>query len=339
MKRTEKNTQNTQNAMQEQNAQNAIQPYNPDSVKDTGIKGGITFDKETILSQFATTTIAENGQEVTSYKMVLDVLEKDKLEVDKLEITDASAIEAIVGLQNADKLEKWSAYRKGAYLVQLANSSFMGSSDKIKSVEHLAKSVNIGVEGSSANALESVSRRLGVRFENGELHFADDTLPVLPFWHYNNIISLVTYDDDKQAYDYSALKAFIAKYSVSALMSQKRLKECFNEYRYDTANLNLPDKVREKADKDKQNADKRKEKADAAQRQAEEAKSKVSAKLALENAKDFRTRKAVTLTALDALIDCVTSLKISEVYEGLVYDCISQLREMITECEERKEEE
>ena len=270
---------------------NAIQP----------VFAGVTFSKESILKDYEKVTKLENGSEVVSYSMSVDIID-EKLGSGSMEITDASAIEAIVGLRNSEKLEKWASYRKGAYLVQLVNSSFMQDND-VKSVERLAKMINLGVEGSSANSLENVARKLGVTFDdNGNLSFADRELPLLSFWHYNNIISLITQNEDG-SYNYDSLKDFLKVANVTPLMSQKRLKELFNDYRNGrlSGSVALPDKVSEKATKDAKRMAEMKEK-------AEKAKATVSAKSAIDNAKTFMERKAVALSALEALQQCVENI-------------------------------
>lgn len=262
---------------------------------------GVSFSTETMLKEYEKVTTLDNGTEVISYSMSVDIID-EKLGTGTMEITDASAIEAIVGLRNSEKLEKWASYRKGAYLVQLVNSSFMQDND-VKSVERLAKMINLGVEGSSANSLENVARKLGVSFdENGNLSFSDADLPLLSFWHYNNIISLVTQNEDG-SYNYDSMKDFLKVANVTPLMSQKRLKELFNDYRNGrlSGSVALPDKVSEKASKDAKRIAEMKEK-------AEKAKATVSAKSAIDNAKTFMERKAVALSALEALQQCVENI-------------------------------
>lgn len=262
---------------------------------------GVTFSKDSILKEYEKVTKLENGSEVVSYSMSVDIID-EKVGSGVMEITDASAIEAIVGLRNSEKLEKWASYRKGAYLVQLVDSSFMKDND-VKSVERLAKMINLGVEGSSANSLENVARKLGVTFDdNGNLSFSDNELPLLSFWHYNNIISLITQNDDG-TYNYDSLKDFLKVANVTPLMSQKRLKELFNDYRNGrlSGSVALPNKVSEKASKDAKRIAEMKEK-------AEKAKATVSAKTAIDNAKTFMERKAVALSALEALQQCVENI-------------------------------
>ena len=262
---------------------------------------GVTFSKDSILKEYEKVTKLENGSEVISYSMSVDIID-EKVGSGVMEITDASAIEAIVGLRNSEKLEKWASYRKGAYLVQLVDSSFMKDND-VKSVERLAKMINLGVEGSSANSLENVARKLGVAFDdNGNLSFADSDLPLLSFWHYNNIISLITQNEDG-SYNYDSIKDFLKVANVTPLMSQKRLKELFNDYRNGrlSGSVALPDKVSEKASKDAKRIAEMKEK-------AEKAKATVSAKSAIDNAKSFMEKKAVALSALEALQQCVENI-------------------------------
>lgn len=262
---------------------------------------GVTFSTESMLKDYERVTKLDDGTEVVSYSMNVDIID-EKVGSGVMEITDANAIEAIVGLRNSEKLEKWASYRKGAYLVQLVDSSFMKDND-VKSVERLAKMINLGVEGSSANSLENVARKLGVAFDdNGNLSFADSDLPLLSFWHYNNIISLITQNDDG-SYNYDSIKDFLRVANVTPLMSQKRLKELFNDYRNGrlSGSVALPDKVSEKASKDARRMAEMKEK-------AEKAKATVSAKTAIDNAKSFIEKKAVALSALEALKECVDNI-------------------------------
>lgn len=265
---------------------------------------GVTFNREKMLEKYAFTETTENGVEVTKYSMQVDIID-EKIGEGKMTITDPQAIEAIEGLRNSEKLEKWASYRKGAYLVELVNSSFMTDND-ISSVEKLAKMINLGVEGSSANSLENVARRLGVSFnEQGNLSFADSELPLLSFWHYNNIISLVTQNDDG-SYNYDSLKDFLRVANVTPLMSQKKVKELFNDYRNGrlSGSVAIPDKVKEKANKEAKKAAENKLK-------AEKAKATVSAKTAIENAKTFVEKKAVSLSALEAFEETIVNLGVT----------------------------
>lgn len=267
---------------------------------------GISFNTDKMLAEYTKVEKAENGSDIISYAMEIEIID-EKVGTGTMVITDRNAIESIVGLRNSEKLEKWASYRKGAYLVQLVDSSFMVDND-IASVEKLAKMVNLGIEGSSANSMESVARKLGVKFDElGNLSFADDSLPLLSFWHYNNIISLVTQNDDG-SYNYDSLKDFLQIAHVTPLMSQKRLKELFNDYRNGRLlnNIALPDKVKEKAEKDTKRQLEAKEK-------AEKAKATVSAKTAIDNAKSFLEKKAVALSALDALKDCLENIGLSDI--------------------------
>ena len=291
------------------------------TVETTATFGGITFNTETMLKEYEKVTTTPDGKEVISYEMPVDLI--DKSNGDSILITDKNAIESIVGLRNSDKLEKWASFRKGAYLVQLVDSQFMVDND-IKSVEKLAKMINLGVEGSSANSLENVSRKLGVSFdEYGNLHFTDETLPLLSFWHYNNIISLVTQNDDG-TYNYDSLKDFLTVANVTPIMSQKRLKELFNDYRNGrlTGKIAIPDKVSEKAVKDAKRAAENKEK-------AEKAKAIVSSKTAIESATTFTEKQAVALSALQAFEDTVKNLG-----TDLSID-FDEIRLMITSLEEK----
>lgn len=273
----------------------------------------ITFDREAILASYTTTTKTKDGKEVDSLSFDIRLNERDaKTGVSVITTSNADVIESIVGLQNADKLEKWSAYRKGYYLVKLASTSF-GEKQNCKSIKAIADKFQIGVDGSTANSLESVARRLGVYFdEAGILHFADDTLPRLSFWAYNNIISLVTENEAgaETTYNYDSLKDFIARSEITPLTSQKVVKELFNLYRNGKLNneIALPDSVAERAEKDR----KVKEEREAKKQEAEKAKAIVSARVAIENAKSFQEKQAVALSALKALQDCMEELAINE---------------------------
>lgn len=262
------------------------------------------FTADSLLSECGTLVKAKDGTEVMEYSLRL----KGKGETEDCTITDSAAIAAIKGIQAADKLEKYAAYRKGGFLVQLVDSRFMRDNE-IKSVSQLAANYELGVETSTSNALENVARRLGVSFdENGNLHFADDSLPKLSFWHYSQIISLVT-EDSAGAYNYDSLKDFLTAANVSPIMSQKRLKELFNDYRNGRleSKVALPDSVTEKAKKDAE----RVEKAEKERQKAEEAKRIVSASVALEKAESFTDKQDVALSALKALVDCLRVLGIN----------------------------
>lgn len=306
-----KNTQNTQNTAQTQNNQ-IVTPMETMQSASTGI-----FSTDTLLADCET----EVAGDVVEYRLTL----KGKGDTEDCTITDQKAIEAIKGIQLADKLEKYVSFRKGAFLVQLVDSTFMKNND-IKSVAQLAKNYELGVETSTANALETVARRLCVSFDNdGKLHLADESLPVLSFWHYSQVISLVTQDSTGN-WNYDSIKDFFKVAQVTPIMSQKRLKELFNEYRNGrlTGKVALPDSVTEKANKDA----KRVEEAEAQKRKAEEAKRVVSATVALEKAEDFTSKQAVALSALDALTECLQAI-------GVEYDA-SDLRGLIADAEPPK---
>lgn len=282
------------------------------------------FSTDSLLSDCGTLVKTENGSEIMQYSYKLS----GKGETEDYILTDPIAIEAIKGIQAADKLEKYSSYRKGAFLVQLVDSRFM-KDNEIKSVSQLANNYELGVETSTSNALENVARKLGVYFdEYNNMHFADDELPRLSFWHYSQIISLVT-DNENGGYSYDSLKDFLAVAHVSPIMSQKRLKELFNDYRNGRlagSLVALPDSVTEKARKDAE----RVAKAENEKRKAEDAKRLVSASVALEKAEDFNSKQAVALSALDALCQCLEAIGIKDL------GVIDKIREDIVNVEAPK---
>lgn len=270
-----------------------------------GITADMFTDDKLLADVPSVTQNADGGAEVIEYRMTL----KGKGETADYTLTDPAAIKAIKGIQAADALEKYAAYRKGTFLVALVDSPFM-KNNEVASVAKLAANYELGVETSTANALENVCRRLGVTFdENNDMHFADDTLPKLSFWHYSQIISLVT-DSETGGYKYDSLKDFLRVAQVSPIMSQKKLKELFNDYRNGRlkgATVELPDNVTEKARKDAE----RVAKAESEKKRAEDAKRIVSASVALEKAEDFTSKQAVALSAVDAVVECVKSIGIT----------------------------
>lgn len=262
-----------------------------------------TFTTDSLLSSYQKDVATnENGNSVVKYEMIL----QGKGDVQDYTLTDQMAIAAIEGIRQADKLEKYASYRKGAFLVQLVDSPFMRD-NQVASISELAKNYELGVETSTANALESVSRKLGVSFDElGNMHFADDTLPQLSFWHYSQIVSLVQAKENG-GYDYSNLHEFLELAHVSPLMSQKRLKELFNDYRngrIEGQQLALPDSVTEKAKKDAE----RVAKAEKEKKSAEDAKKIVSAKVAIDLAQSFVDKQSVAISAVQALRDCLTEI-------------------------------
>lgn len=287
-----------------------------------GITADMFTDDKLLSDVTAIAHKADGGAEVVEYQLLL----KGKGDVADYMLTDVSAIKAIKGIQESDKLEKYAAYRKGSFLVQLVDSPFMRDND-VKSISELAKNYELGVETSTANALESVSRKLGVTFdENNNLHFADADLPQLSFWHYSQIISLVT-ENESGGYKYDSLKDFLRVAHVSPIMSQKKLKEMFNDYRngrLEGSAVALPDSVTEKARKDAERA----QKAEDEKRKAEDAKRVVSASVALEKAESFENKQAVALSAVDALKECLAAI-------GIDYD-MSEMREVICNAEPPK---
>lgn len=271
---------------------------------------GISFNTDTILEKYTVVTTDDQGQEIISYRMTVNGIGEHLGE--SWDITDRNAIESIEGLRNTQALDKWLSYRQGAYLMQLVDSSFM-KDNEIKSVSKLADMIDLGVETSTSNALESVSRKLGVTFDNnGNLHLADG-LPLLSFWTYSNIISLVVESED--GYDRSHLVDFIQKCNVTPLMSQKRVKEIFKDYKAGKigGTMVLPDKL---ADKVKKEEDTRR-KAEEEKKKAEEIKNSATAYTAsrMETAKNFMERKAVVLDMIQGLFDAIASISESKATE------------------------
>lgn len=292
---------------------------------------GISFNTDAILSKYAVTTLDGNGQEIVSYSMTVNGIGEHVGE--SWQITDRNAIESIEGLRNTQALDKWLSYRQGAYLMQLVDSSFM-KDNEIKSVAKLADMIDLGVETSTSNALESVSRKLGVTFDDsGNLHLADG-LPLLSFWTYSNIISLVVESDD--GYDRSHLVDFIQKCNVTPLMSQKRVKELFKDYKAGKigGTMVLPDKLADKVKKEEEN----RQKAEDEKKRADAIKNSASAYTAsrMESAKNFMERKAVVLDMIQGLFDAIAS--ISEDKANEVNDYFDALQAWANDVEESTEE-
>lgn len=288
---------------------------------------GISFNTDTILEKYTVVTTDDQGQEIISYRMTVNGIGEHLGE--SWDITDRNAIESIEGLRNTQALDKWLSYRQGAYLMQLVDSSFM-KDNEIKSVSKLADMIDLGVETSTSNALESVSRKLGVTFDNnGNLHLADG-LPLLSFWTYSNIISLVVESED--GYDRSHLVDFIQKCNVTPLMSQKRVKEIFKDYKAGKigGTMVLPDKL---ADKVKKEEDTRR-KVEEEKKKAEEIKNSATAYTAsrMETAKNFMERKAVVLDMIQGLFDAIASISESKATE--INDYFDELQAWANDVEE-----
>lgn len=271
----------------------------------------ITFNTDAILSQYQHVEKDSQGNEVITYSMSVNGVGEHAGET--FDINDRHAIEAIVGLRNTQALDKWLSYRQGAYLMQLVDSPFM-KNNEIKSVAKLADTIDLGVETSTSNALESVSRKLGVNFDsNGNLHLADG-LPLLSFWTYSNIISLVVETDD--GYDRSHLIDFIKKCNVTPLMSQKKVKELFKDYKDGKIgeSMTLPDKMAEKIKKEREAKEKQSAEKEKAKQIAESASAYVTNRMA--TAENFMEKQAIILDLIDSLwqsIDSISEEKASEV--------------------------
>ena len=156
--------------------------------------------------------------------------------------------------------------------------------------------------------------------DNGNLHLADG-LPLLSFWTYSNIISLVVETDD--GYDRSHLIDFIKKCNVTPLMSQKKVKELFKDYKDGKIgeSMILPDKMAEKIKKEKEAKEKQSAEKEKAKQIAESASAYVSNRMA--TAENFMEKQAIILDLIDSLwqsIDSISEEKATEIestFDGL----------------------
>lgn len=292
----------------------------------------VSFNEDDLLKNYTIHTKSADGQEVVSYRMEVPIISGDN-KGQLMAITDRTAIEAIEGIKVCQKLDKWISYKQGAYLVQLADSSFM-QANEIGSINKLAQLIDLGVEMSTSNALETVARRLEVTFDDKGNLIIPDNLPLLSFWTYSNIISLV--DKEPMAdghYDRTHLIDFITKCNVTPLMSQKRVKELFKKYKSgeieDCLELpqNIIDEEKKRADaKDKQ--EKEKKKADDIAKSA-----KAYASERMNNAKTFTEKKVVVLDLISSLGDALYELSDSDRVEdfdkslSLMQDWVNNLKE------------
>ena len=267
----------------------------------------LSFNEEDLLKNYTVHTKTADGQEVVSYRMEVPIISGDN-KGQLMAITDRTAIEAIEGIKVCQKLDKWISYKQGAYLVQLADSSFM-QANEIGSINKLAQLIDLGVEMSTSNALETVARRLEVTFDEKGNLIIPDNLPLLSFWTYSNIISLVDKEPMTNGhYDRTHLIDFITKCNVTPLMSQKRVKELFKKYKSgeieDCLELpqNIIDEEKKRADaKDKQ--EKEKKKADDIAKSA-----KAYASDRMSNAKTFTEKKVIVLDLIATLADSLYEL-------------------------------
>ena len=303
-----------------------------------------SFHTDDLLSKYEVKKTTADGQEVISYRMEVPIISGDN-KGQLMAITDRSAIEAIQGIKLTQALYKWLYYRQGAYLVQLADSTFM-KANEINSINKLAQLIDLGVEMSTSNALESVARRLEVSFDDkGNLSIADG-LPLLSFWTYSNIISLVPNEPMANGhYDRTHLIDFIEKCNVTPLMSQKRVKELFKEYKAGNIeeSLELPQNI---IDEEKKRTD-AKDKQDKEKKKAEEiAKSAMAyANDRLGKAKTFTEKKVIVLDLIDSLADSIYELSSSkevEEYDHLLNNMakwVQDLKESNSEEESKANEE
>ena len=297
----------------------------------------VSFNEDDLLKNYTIHTKSADGQDVVSYRMEVPIISGDN-KGQLMAITDRTAIEAIEGIKVCQKLDKWISYKQGAYLVQLADSSFM-QANEIGSINKLAQLIDLGVEMSTSNALETVARRLEVTFDEKGNLIIPDNLPLLSFWTYSNIISLV--DKEPMAdghYDRTHLIDFITKCNVTPLMSQKRVKELFKKYKSgeieDCLELpqNIIDEEKKRADaKDKQEKEKKK-----ADEIAKSAKAYASERLT--SAKTFTEKKVVVLDLIASLSDALHELT----NDDMLGDCdnsLSYLQDWVNNLKEEKKSE
>lgn len=292
-------------------SENVTENVTENVIAQKPIFGGISFDNETILKDFENVQLDTDGNEIVSYKMVVQSLDD---EIGNIVITDTQAIIALKGLENVQTVDKWLQYRRGAYLVELMSSRFAIDND-IKSVKKLAEIINLGIESSTCNSLESTARKLGVTFDmNGNLELADE-LPVLPFYHYSQIISLV--EETENGYDRTVLKDFIEKCNITPLTPQSKLKELFKKYKNGQINTTyeLPDKLQEKINKE----NKAKQKADEEKKRAEELQKNTTMYIAdkTQNAKTIQDKKVIALDLIASLSDILENISGSLFDENL----------------------
>lgn len=303
-----------------------------------------SFNEEDLLKNYTLHDKSEDGQEIISYRMEVPIISGDN-KGQLMAITDRSAIEAIEGIKLCQKLDKWISYKQGAYLVQLADSNFM-KANEIGSINKLAQMIDLGVEMSTSNALETVARRLEISFDETGNLIIPDNLPLLSFWTYSNIISLVDREPMSNGhFDRSHLIDFITKCNVTPLMSQKRVKELFKKYKSgeieDCLELpqNIIDDEKKRADaKDKQDREKEK-----AKKIAESAKAYASDRMS--NAKTFTEKKVIVLDLIGSLADALYELSDSKEVEkydhslALMQDWVNNLKEVSEDTKEDKKAE
>lgn len=291
-----------------------------------------SFKEDDLLKNYIFHEKSADGQEIITYRMNVEIISGDN-KGQYMSITDRTAIEAIQGIKLCQKLDKWLSYKQGAYLVQLADSVFM-KANQIGSINKLAQMIDLGVEMSTSNALETVARRLEVSFDDNGNLIIPDNLPLLSFWTYSNIISLV--DKEPMAdghFDRSHLIDFITKCNVTPLMSQKRVKELFKKYKSGEIEdcLELPQNIIEDEKKRSDAKDKQEKEKKKAEEIAKSAKAYASDRM--NNAKTFTEKKVVVLDLIDSLAHALYDLSDSKEVEkydhslALMQDWVNNLKE------------
>lgn len=292
----------------------------------------LSFQEDDLLKNYTIHAKSDDGQDIVSYHMDVKIISGDN-KGQYMSITDRTAIEAIEGIKLCQKLDKWIAYKQGAYLVKLADSNFM-QANEIGSINKLAQLIDLGIEMSTSNALETVARRLEVSFDDKGNLILPDNLPLLSFWTYSNIISLV----DKEAmsnghYDRTHLIDFITKCNVTPLMSQKRVKELFKKYKAGEIEdcLELPQNIIDEEKKRSEAKDKQEKEKKKADDIAKSAKAYASERM--NNAKTFTEKKVIVLDLLATLADALYELSDSDRVEdfdkslSLMQDWVNNLKE------------
>ena len=292
----------------------------------------VSFSEDDLLKNYIVHTKTADGQEVVSYRMEVPIISGDN-KGQLMAITDRTAIEAIEGIKVCQKLDKWISYKQGAYLVQLADSSFM-QANEIGSINKLAQLIDLGVEMSTSNALETVARRLEVSFDDKGNLIIPDNLPLLSFWTYSNIISLVDKDAMPNGhYDRTHLIDFITKCNVTPLMSQKRVKELFKKYKSGEIEdcLQLPQNIIDEEKKRSEAKDKQEKEKKKADEIAKSAKAYATDRMS--NAKTFTEKKVVVLDLIATLADSLYELSDDKRIEdfdkslSLMQDWVNNLKE------------
>ena len=103
----------------------------------------VSFNEDDLLKNYTLHTKSADGQDVVSYRMEVPIISGDN-KGQLMAITDRVAIEAIEGIKVCQKLDKWISYKQGAYLVKLADSSFM-KANEIGSINKLAQLIDLEI--------------------------------------------------------------------------------------------------------------------------------------------------------------------------------------------------